>query len=272
MHRSIYIPSLTFIFFASTSAAAPISPDSRDARAIMEAVESQPEGDQSKGRLVMTITDNAGRSRQRVVQSRAMNFAEGRKQLMRFESPADVRNISLLSVDFKSGDRDDLQWLYLPSMSKLTRISSGEKSGSFMGTDLSYSDMTEADINHYDYRLVKPEVVIRGEPCWQIESRPKTQRARDETGYVKTHIWISKSKLVPLQLKAWVREGRRLKYIQFRDYKQIDGLWVAQLILAQTRKGRQVESSTSLKFTELSFGNSDVIESLFQQNRLEQGF
>ena len=141
-----------------------------------------------------------------------------------------------------------------------------------MGTDLSYSDMTEADINHYDYRLVKAEVVIRGEPCWQIESRPKTQRARDETGYVKTHIWISKSKLVPLQLKAWVREGRRLKYIQFRDYKQIDGLWVAQLILAQTRKGRQVESSTSLKFTELSFGNSDVIESLFQQNRLEQGF
>ena len=41
---------------------------------------------------------------------------------------------------------------------------------------------------------------------WKIEARPKTQRAKDETGYVKTQVWINKSKLVPLQVKAWVRE------------------------------------------------------------------
>ena len=265
--------ALSVILSLSAAFAAPtLSPDTSDPRAIMRAVEGQPEGDRSRGRIVMTIVDNAGRSRRRIVRSIAMNFAEGRRQLMRFEDPEDVRGVSLLSVDYEDGDRDDLQWLHLPSLSRTSRISSGEKSGSFMGTDLSYADMTEADIDHYDYRLVTQEVEVRGEPCWLIETRPRTERAREETGYLKTHVWISKTKLAPLQIKAWVIEGRRIKLIQFRNYEREGELWVAKLILAQTRKGRNAESSTRLEFTELSFDNEQVTEELFQQSRLEQGF
>ena len=62
---------------------------------------------------------------------------------MIFESPSDVQNTGLLSVDY-DGAKDDDQWLYLPSLHKATRISSGDKSGSFMGTDFTYSDMTQA--------------------------------------------------------------------------------------------------------------------------------
>ena len=74
-----------------------------------------------------------------------MEFDKGTRQLMMFESPADVRNTGMLSIDYKDGNKDDDQWLYLPSLNKSTRISSGDKSGSFMGTDLSYADMTRAD-------------------------------------------------------------------------------------------------------------------------------
>ena len=137
----------------TSSRAEAISPDSVDAKAIMDAVEKRNRGDRVLGRIVMTITDNAGRKRQRVVRSWQMDFAEGTRQLMMFESPADVKGTGMLSLDYTSGDRDDDQWLYLPSLNKSTRISSGEKSGSFMGTDLSYADMTKTDPSHYAYSV-----------------------------------------------------------------------------------------------------------------------
>ena len=130
--------TLLTCFLANSVAFADFDP--KDPESIMKEVEARASGDKSKSRLVMKIIDKDGRTRERVVQSRAMEFKEGSKQIMYFESPADIRGTGLLSIDYDDGTRDDDQWLYLPSLHKSTRISSGEKSGSFMGTDLSFSD------------------------------------------------------------------------------------------------------------------------------------
>ena len=229
---------------APAAPAATVSPDSTDPKAIMKAVEGRIQADKTKARTVLQITDGSGRKRERVVRSWGMDFDGGQRQLMIFESPADVRNTGLLSVDYEDGNKDDDQWLYLPSLKKSTRISSGDKSGSFMGTDLSYADMTRADPSHYEYVILKQSVSVGGEDCWLIGAKPVTQRAKDETGYVKTQVWISKSKLVTLQVKAWVREGRKLKYIKFEGFKQLDGRWTAHKISARTVRGKKVESTT----------------------------
>lgn len=252
-------------------AAAQIAPDSTDADAIMKAVESRGEGDRVTGRLAMTLIDKSGRQRQRVVRSWAMEFDGGSKQLMIFESPADVANTGLLSVDYDEGGKDDDQWLYLPSLHKSTRISSGEKSGSFMGTDLSFADMTRADPAHYAYTMVDPAVKVDGEDAWLIESRPTTDRAKEETGYLKTHIWVSKSKLVPLQVKAWIIKGKRLKYIKFEDFEKMGEAWVPKKISARTVKGKTPQSTTVLQFTEIAHDDPAVKPELFTQRRLEQG-
>lgn len=276
-HYSIHrlAPLSTLILSLSTLNAWAIDPNATDPKAIMKAAEERAEGDKSKSRLVMQIIDKDGRKRERVVQSRSMDFAEGRKQVMLFESPEDVRGTGMLSVDYDSGSKDDDQWLYLPSLKKSTRISSGEKSGSFMGTDLSFSDMTKADPEHYDYKMIKQSVQVKldgqDEECWLIESSPKTAKAKEETGYLKSQVWVSKEKLMPVQVKSWIREGKKLKYIQFKDIKKVDGLWVAHSIVARTKKGKQVESTTVLQFSALSFNNDDVTPELFQQSRLEQG-
>lgn len=252
-----------------------IDPNTTDAKAIMDAVEARAEGDKVKSRLVMKIVDRDGRERERVVQSRGLEFEGGHKQIMLFESPEDVRGTGLLSIDYDAGEKDDDQWLYLPSLKKSTRISSGEKSGSFMGTDLSYSDMTQADPDHYTYKVLKPSVKVKldgkAEECWLIESVPATKKAKEETGYIKSQVWVSKDKLMPVQIKSWIREGRKLKYIQFKDIEKIDDLWFAKTIIARTKKGKQVESTTLLKFSQVSFNNKEVTPDLFQQSRLEQG-
>lgn len=256
----------------AASAVAAVPPESTDAAAIMAAVEDRVEGDRVSGRLVMTLVDKSGRQRQRVVRSWSMQFEGGTRQLMIFEGPADVANTGLLSIDHDAGDKDDDQWLWLPSLHKSTRISSADKSGSFMGTDLSYADMTRADPAHHAYTMVDANATVEGEAAWLIESRPTTARAKEESGYLKSHLWISKSRLLPLQVKAWVIKGKRLKYIKFDEVKQLGEAWVPHKISARTvDQNGKVESSTVLQFSELRHDDPAVTDELFTQRRLEQG-
>ncbi len=264
------------VLFLSTQLYA-IDPNTSSAKEIMDAVENRPEGDKSKNILTIKIIDNSGRERTRTVRSYSLKFPEGTKQFMQFEEPADVKNTRMLSYDYKSGAKDDDQWLYLPSLSKTTRISSGEKSGSFMGTDLSFSDMTKTDTKDYEYQILAQSEMVNvagqeeKEDCWKIESKPITDKAKEETGYLKSEVWVSKSKLMPVQIKSWIREGKKNKFIQFGHFKEVDGIWVAHSIKAWTKKQAETESTTLIKFDQLSYNNADVNEGLFQQGRLEQG-
>ena len=254
-----------------TSSAWAIAPGETDPRKIMQAVDDRPDGDKMISRMSMVVRDAAGRERKRVVQSRAIDFKGGRRQIIFFESPADVRNTALLSIDYDDGNKDDDQWLYLPSLKKSTRIASSDKSGSFMGTDMSYADMTKQDIGHWDYKLLSPSVTVAGEECWLIEARPRTKKAQDETDYLKTNVWVSKQKLMPLQIKAWVRSGRKLKYMKFSDIKQIEGIWLAHTSSARTMRNTEVESTTVLAFTSIKLNDPSVKDTDFTQRRLEQG-
>jgi outer membrane lipoprotein-sorting protein len=237
----------------------------------MTAVEGRARGDQVKGTMVITVTDKSGRKRQRAVRTRSMLFDGGTKQLMIFQSPADVKGTGLLSTDYDDGAKDDDQWLYLPSLHKSTRISSGDKSGSFMGTDFTYSDMTRADPAHYDYKVLEQSTQAAGDDCWLVEALPKTDKVRKETGYLKTHIWVSKTKLIPLQAKMWVKAGKKIKQVRFDDIKDVGGILVPHTLKARTKRGKTVESTTVLQFTELSHGNADVSDTDFNQRALEKG-
>ncbi len=258
------------IMFVSLNATA-VDSSTKDPRKIAEAVENREVGDKQISRITMTLKDNTGRKRERILRSRSIKFNGGTKMIMLFESPADVRNTGLLSIDYESGKKDDDQWLYLPSLRKSTRIAASDKSGSFLGTDITYADMTKKDINKYDYKMVKESEMINGDDCWLIESKPKSQKVITQTGYVKTQSWISKTKLMPIQVKIWVKEGRRLKYIKFGEIKKVSGIWVAHKMSVRTMKNGKEESTTIMKSTSIKFNQASVKDSDFTERRLEQG-
>ena len=104
-----------------------------------------------------------------------------------------------------------------------------------------------------------------------IESRPNTEKEKKQTGYLKSRLWVSKSKLMPIRVKAWVREGKKLKFLKFEEIRQVAGIWTAHKVSAQTRRNKKIESTTVLQFTEMSYGNADVTSELFTQRRLEKG-
>jgi outer membrane lipoprotein-sorting protein len=249
-----------------------VGPEATDPVAIMRAVEGRAEGDRMSARMTMTVKDAAGREKVRVVRARAMEQAGSRRALMLFESPPEDRNTGLLTVDHDAPGRADDQWLYLPSLARSTRISGAGRSGSFLGSDLTYADMTGKDVNDYVYTLEQASVKVGDEDCWLIASRPKSSKVRDETGYERSQIWVSKSKLMPVQVKAWLTSGRKVKQLRFVDIVKQDGVWVAKRIMVRTLDAAgAVESTTTLVWSELRFGDAGVSESDFTERRLEKG-
>ncbi|MCP4602224.1 MAG: outer membrane lipoprotein-sorting protein [Proteobacteria bacterium] len=255
----------------NSSYANAIDPNTKDPRKIIQAVQNQKTGDKQFSRITMTVTDNSRRKKERVLQSRSMKFDKGAKTLMLFESPADVRNIGLLIIDYDDVSKEDDQWLYLPSLHKSTRISSSDRSGSFLGTDITYADMTRKDVDAYNYKLLKDSVFVDGEECWLIEARPKRDEEINKTGYLKSVSWVSKQKLIPIQAKMWIKEGRKLKYIKSGEIEKIDGIWVTNKLSVRTVKNNKVESETVMKTDSVQFNQASVKDSDFTERRLERG-
>lgn len=252
-------------------AAHALDPNTTDARAIAHAVEARDTGDRIVSSVTFTVSDSAGRKRVRKTVRRSLEFADGTKSLIFFESPADVRDTGLLSIDYDDGNKEDDQWLYLPSLHRATRIATSDKSGSFMGTDISYSDMTKKDTRAYDYQIVEKSVKIGDEDCWLLEARPKTDKEKKETGYVKTQAWVSKAKLMPVQVKAWVAEGKKLKYLKFGRFEQVEGIWIARQLAVRTVRNDKVESETLMTIDAIKLSDPSVTEAEFTERRLEQG-
>lgn len=264
----LYVAAISLLV---TGQALALDPSTTDAKVIAQAVEDRDAGDRGTANATLKLIDQNGKERARRMRQMSMKFAGGRKTRMFFESPADVRNTGFLSVDYDAGDKDDDQWLYLPSLHRSTRIAGADKSGSFMGSDLTYADMTKRDTSDYDYTIIEQSVKVDGEDCWLIESKPRSEAEKKETGYLKTQAWISKSKLVRMQVKAWVIEGKKIKYMKFGDLRQVDGIWVAHSLSVRTVRGTQVESSTVLELSDVKFNQAAVDANQFAEKRLEQG-
>ena len=77
---------------------------------------------------------------------------DGDKSIVIFEWPADVKGTKMLTHSKKTGD--DQQWLFLPAIKRVKRISSRNKSGSFMGSEFSYEDLGSQEIEKFTYELL----------------------------------------------------------------------------------------------------------------------
>ena len=239
-------------------------------REIMEKVNARDEGDWSKGEMEMILIDKKGKKRIRKLKTYGGKKGKDTLSLMFFLSPADVKNSGFLTYDYKESGKDDDQWLFLPALRKTKRIAAGDKSGSFMGSDLNYSDMTIPDINLYDYTLMK-ETEVRGEKVWQIKAVPKSKDEAKKSGYSKSVIFIRQDNYVMIRAVRWVHKKRRNKYIDVKKLEMIDGIWVSTEMHVTTKTGKKTLHKTILKQKNIRFNQDEVNADLFTVRRLEKG-
>jgi len=240
-----------------------------DAREIMQRVRDRNDGDNAVSELELVLIDKENQERRRRVRSMVRDHGEDRHQLVFFLSPADVKDTGLLTYDYEGEARDDDQWLYLPALKKTKRIASTDQSGSFLGTDFSYADLTRLEVDDYDFELLG-EGEVYGNAVWQIQGVPRTPEERERTGYSKSVFFVRKDNDYVVRSIHWVERGNKLKYLDVKKLEEIDGVWVGTEIHMTTRKGSTTLHKTVMLSHDTRF-DQDLSDDLFTVRQLEKG-
>ena len=239
-------------------------------REIMEKVNDRDVGNRSISEMEMILIDKKGNKRVRKLKTYGLEQGKDSKSLMFFVSPADVKNTGFLTNDYDESGKDDDQWLYLPALRKTKRISAGDKSGSFMGSDLNYSDMSSPSLDLYNFTLMK-ETEVKGQKVWQIKSVPKTKSEAEKSGYSKSVFFIRQDNYVMIRGVRWVYKKKRNKYLDVRKLEKIDGIWISTETHMTTKSGKKTLHKTILKENNIKFNQAEVKEDLFTIRRMEKG-
>ena len=242
--------------------------DDANARAIMEKVDARDDGKTLEQDMLMVLINKNGNERTRDLKTYSKDFGEDEHRTMFFKSPSDVKNTAFLTYDYDDSAKDDDQWLYLPALKKVKRIPSTDKSSSFMGSDFSYFDMTDRDLENYDFKLLK-ETKVRGHDAWMIESTPKNQKVIDESGYKKSIAIVRKDNYVVVRAINFLTNGKK-KYLDLKKIHQQDGVWLVDEMSMTTKKGKNTLHKTILKFSNVKL-NVPIEDDVFTTRRLEKG-
>lgn len=253
-----------------SAAPAKAAKDDPRARAIMQKVNDRDDGDNQVSEMEMILIDRHNNKRVRRIKSFSKDKGKDTRTLMFFLLPADVKDTGFLTYDYDAPGKDDDQWLYLPALGKTKRIASSDKSGSFMGTDFNYSDLTEPDLEDYDYKLLKENDKVKGVDTWRIQATPRSPEVAENTGYSKSVLWVRKDNYVMIRSVRWVHKSSRRKFFQVKKLEKIDGIWVATEMQNVTKQGRRTVHSTVLRLLNVKF-NQKLKDRMFTTRRLEKG-
>jgi hypothetical protein len=105
----------------------------------------------------MVLVSRDGKERIREMELSALASGDGERTLLVFRSPRDLSGTALLS--HSRGDGDDDQWLYLPSMKRVKRIAGAKQSGSFMGSEFAYEDISSQEVDNFTYRYAGEDLI-----------------------------------------------------------------------------------------------------------------
>ncbi len=246
--------------------------DNLEARAIMEKVDARDDGDNRTADMQMILIDKKGKKRVRKISVFSKDKDADALSLMFFQHPADVKDTAFLTFDYDDSDKDDDQWLYLPALKKTKRIATSDKSGSFMGSDLNYSDMTSLNLEDYDFSFYEKgkEKVVDAKKTWVIWALPRSKGVVKETGYEKALLFVRQDNHYVIRILSWVAGGRQLKYFDVKKLEKIDGIWIATEMHVTRKKGKQMVHKTILTLDKVLF-NQDLDEEMFNLRRMEKG-
>ncbi|MEM9762081.1 MAG: outer membrane lipoprotein-sorting protein [Pseudomonadota bacterium] len=202
--------------------------------------------------LTMTLSDPSGRTTVRDMQidtREKEGEGNGDKALTRFFSPPDVEGTALLS-HARILDQDD-QWLYLPGLRRVKRISSANKSGPFVGSEFAFEDLTASELGKYDYTYLE---TIQDEKTSLeldvVECVPRYERS----GYSKLHCYTDTEIFQSRRIEFFDRGGRLLKTLDLGDYRQSpEGFWRSHV---QTMTNHLTGKTTVLRYENYDFGVS----------------
>ncbi|MCP4009784.1 MAG: outer membrane lipoprotein-sorting protein, partial [Proteobacteria bacterium] len=175
-----------------------------------------------RAQMEMILENRAGKTSTRKIESRQLEVeGDGDKSLSLFKEPRDVSGTAMLT--FSHGLDPDDQWLYLPALKRVKRISSKNQSGPFMGSEFAFEDLGSQEVEKYSYKYLRDEACGEGLQCFVSERYPEYENS----GYSRQITWIDKAEYRPLKMEFYDRKNSLLKTLDFSGYKEYNGYWRA---------------------------------------------
>ena len=173
----------------------------------------------SSADMIMTLINANAQKRERQMKMIILENESGDKSLMTFLSPADVKGTKFLN--YEHINKDDDQWLYLPALKRVKRIASKNKSGSFMGSEFSYEDLSSFSIEKYSFKGEAELLTLDGKETYKGDRIPISKTS----GYTKQISWVDAKSFLIKKVQYYDRKRELLKTAIFEDYKKISGVW-----------------------------------------------
>jgi hypothetical protein len=165
------------------------------------------------------------------------------KAVLRFTAPAEVKGVALLVVNH--ADRASDQWMWTPAIERDRRIALQDRSTRFFGTDFSFEDLEERDVDQYDYTIAGDDTVD-GAACWKIQSTPRESKSSQ---YTRSLVWVRKDNYAFARIENYVRD-QAVRRLNYSDIRNVQGIWTArELEMADLRRG----SRTKLTLDKLEY-------------------
>jgi outer membrane lipoprotein-sorting protein len=215
----------------------------------------------SKADMKMILKNQQGEESLRTLVIKTLEVVgDGDKSLSIFGSPADVKGTAFLS--FTHALAPDDQWLYLPAVKRVKRISSSNKSGPFLGSEFAFEDLTSFEVPKFNYKYIKDEPV-GGLGCFVVEATPKYENS----GYTREILWIDKVRYISLKVEFYDRKNALLKTLTFKNHQHyLDKYWrPSEMLMVNHQNGK----STALTWANYQF-KTGLTDRDFDQNSLQR--
>ena len=158
---------------------------------------------------------------------------DGDQSLAIFDSPADVKGTGFLT--YTHINRDDDQWLYLPSLKRVKRIAPNNKTAPFMGSEFSYEDLTSFEVENYTYKYIGNEKLDNVD-CFLLDRFP----VNEHSGYSRQRVWVEKNRYLALKIDYYDKKNEKIKTLESANFnKYLDKFWFAHEMKMRNHKSRK---------------------------------
>lgn len=215
----------------------------------------------SQADMTMILRDKGGNEAERIVKVKSLEVkGDGDKGLSVFEQPRDVEGTAFLTYSHIEGNDD--QWLFLPALKRVKRISSSNKSGPWMGSEFAYEDLSSFEVEKYDYKFLRDDE-LNDEKMFVVEMVP----TYNNSGYSKTIAWIDQEHYRVHRIEFFDQKNDKLKELNMSEFKQYLGkYWRAH---RQEMENVQTGKSTTIIWKDYEF-NVGLTEDDFNKSSLKR--
>jgi hypothetical protein len=240
------------------------TPEEKGLRIAREADAEESGYGSTRANALMILRDRQNRTSERQFEASTLEGVggEGTKSLIVFRHPKDVEGTALLTHTHLHGDDD--QWLYLPALKRVKRISAPDQTGSFMSSEFSYEDMITPEVEKFSYRWLRDEPCPRHESlmCYVYDRYPQSRNS----GYSREIVWMDKQEYRVYKVDYYDRKSSLLKTLTVNDYKVYKRkYWRAIDVLMENHQNGK---STTMAWKNYDF-DVDLDENDFSRYALE---